>query len=99
MLARVKTPARARAAAELPKARTTVKARVSAGPTASPWRTRNNGDFSGCQEDRWLIAGPPSFGVTLSSLELPGYFYACQSLERIYGLRHRDRRTRTCPSI
>src|SRR2546427_1230608 len=63
MLARVKPPARARAAAGLQKARTTVKARVSAGPTASPWRTRNNRDFSGCQEDRWLIAGPPSFNV------------------------------------
>src|SRR5712691_12882126 len=63
MLARVKTPARARAAVGPPMARTTARAKVNAGQTVSPWRTRNNGGFSDCQEDRWLIAGPPSFNV------------------------------------
>src|SRR5205807_10599121 len=89
MPVKASTPAKARAVAGPTKARTSAKARAAAGLTVSRWaKTRANRDLSHW-EDRWKQAsGPPSFYQLPHRLR---YFYACKSVQRIYGLWRRYR--------
>ena len=87
------TPAKAKAAADPPRARTIAKARVSAGQMASPCQKGRQQISSGPLELQ-RTGGSPLVLYFQKTPKLPAIFisfYARKSLQRIQGLRRRNR--------